>query len=133
MGYFNHLSLYKDFHGNRPDTSFPTPIMVLQWRIIDLEERLAEVKKTDKSLEKSRIPKEILHYILPEQLFRVKDVEAAIFLAQKKIAEEELEETKAYKEVYPEPRLSLPSVVIISSEKAVENYRSREKVRANGA
>lgn len=90
-------------------------------------------KKTDKSLGGSKIPKEIIHYILPEHLHRIEDIEFAIEVAQEKIAEEELEEKKAYKEVYPEPRFCFHNVVIIPSEKAVENYRNREKVLAHGS
>lgn len=133
MGYYSQLALANDFHGNRPDTSFPTPIMVLQWRIMDLEDRLSEVKKTDKSLGGSRIPKEIIHYILPEHFHQVEDIELAIEVAQEKIAEEELEEKKAFKEEYPEERLSLSRVVIIPAAVTVEENESREKVRANGA
>ena len=127
MGYYSQLALANDFHGNRPDTSFPTPTMILQWRIADLNERLLEVKKTDKSLGESRIPKEILHYIFPEHLFRVKDVEKAIEIALEKIQAEQNEEKKAYKEEFPEERLSLPRVVIIPAVATIEKNGSKEK------
>ena len=119
MGYFSQLALAKDFYGNRPDTSFPTPLMVLKWRVIDLETRLFELKDKKSGFEGSAIPKELLHYVLPEHLTHIKDVEIAIVLAKERvIEEEEFEKKKAYKEEFPEKKLSCVKLLhLVKSEK----------------
>ena len=133
MGYFNHLSLYKDFVGNRPDNSFPSRLMELNWRVEVLTNRLEIIKEKGYSGGFSRIRKEYLPYVLPEHLYRVSDVELAIELAQQSIIEEETELKKEYVEECPEERLSSPRVVIIPAAATAENNGIREKVRASGA
>lgn len=133
MGYFSQLALVKDFYGNRPDTSFPTPVMVLKWRVTDLETRLLELRDKKSGFEGSVIPKEVIHYVLPEHLTRIEDVELAILLAKQKIDEEESEGRNEYKEEFPEERLYSPSVVIVPSAVVVGKEIKREKVNTRGS
>lgn len=132
MGYFSQLALANDFYGNRPDTSFPTPVMVLKWRVMDLESRLLELMDKKSGFEGSVIPKEVIHYVLPEHLTRIKDVELAIELAKQKIDEEMSTGKNEYKEAFPEERLYSPSVIIVPSAVVAGKDIKREKVHTRG-
>ena len=102
MAYFSHLALAQDFLGNRPDLSFPTPIMVLTWRIEGLEHRLEELNERGNPNRYCGISREILQYVLPEYLHNAGDVVAAIELAKQRLSEElEAEKKEYYEESIP--------------------------------
>ena len=102
MAYFSQLALAQDFLGNRPDLSFTTPIMVLKWRIEDLERRLEELNERGSPNKFCKISREVLPYVLPEHMHNAGDVSAAIELAQQRLSEElDAEKKEYYEEAIP--------------------------------
>ena len=87
MGYFSNLAA--QYVPDDHDHSYTPPEKQLLWRLEDLEERLHELttQRTGKRDEGVCFSESNLRYVLPGQFLSVSDVQKAIELAVKDLAE----------------------------------------------
>ena len=87
MGYFSNLAA--QYVPDDHDHSYTPPEKQLLWRLEDLEERLHELttQRTGRRDEGVCFSESDLRYVLPRQFLSVSDVQKAIELAVKDLAE----------------------------------------------
>ena len=88
MGYFSNLAA--DYFANEQDRdhSYSLPEKQLQWRLEDLQARLEELTELGtREADRVSLPENVLRYVLPRALKTVAEVEAAIDLAVRELAQ----------------------------------------------